>query len=55
MGKRQAEAMGTRRFPVYGEAVPQGLKGYTHDVIPAGTKWRAGTSGDFAKQGLGLG
>ena len=27
MGKRQAEAVGTRRFPTRGEAVPKGLKG----------------------------
>ncbi len=26
-GEAAAEAVGTRRFPVYGEAVPKGLKG----------------------------
>ncbi len=26
-GKRQAEAVGTHRFPTCGEAVPKGLKG----------------------------
>ena len=29
-GEAAAAAVGTRRFPVYGEAVPKGLKGCFH-------------------------
>ncbi len=35
-GKRQVAAFKTRRFPIHGEAVPKGLKGYPYPYIGAG-------------------
>jgi hypothetical protein len=35
-GKRQVAAFKTRRFPIHGEAVPKGLKGYPPPYIGAG-------------------